>query len=58
VRSSTPGARSLLVSHWRVRDDAALRLVTETFHGRHVDPNLSKTQALRRAVLALLDDPS
>lgn len=25
------GAKSLLVSHWRVRDDAAERLVTETF---------------------------
>lgn len=29
------GARSLLVSHWRVRDDAAERLVTETFRLQH-----------------------
>ena len=52
------GADSLLVSHWRVRDDAAQRLVTETFRLRQADPKLSKAQALRRSILALLDDAS
>jgi CHAT domain-containing protein len=52
------GADSLLVSHWRVRDDAAQRLVTETFRLRQADPKLSKAQALRKSMLALLDDSS
>ena len=52
------GADSLLVSHWRVRDDAAMRIVTETFRLRQADPKLSKAQALRQSMLALLDDTS
>ncbi|HEY5071754.1 MAG TPA: CHAT domain-containing tetratricopeptide repeat protein [Caulobacteraceae bacterium] len=52
------GARSLLVSHWRVRDDAAQRIVTETFRLRKADPKLSKAKALRRSMLTLMDDPA
>ena len=52
------GADSLLVSHWRVRDDAAMRIVTETFRLRQADTRLSKAQALRQSMLALLDDTS
>jgi CHAT domain-containing protein len=52
------GARSLLVSHWRVRDDAAERLVTLTFADRRHDPNLNKAQALRKAMLQVMSDPS
>ncbi len=52
------GARSLLVSHWRVRDDAAMRLVTGTFVERQQNPALNKAQALREAMLKLMDDKS
>jgi CHAT domain-containing protein len=52
------GARSLLVSHWRVRDDAAERLVTLTFADRRDNPALDKAQALRKAMLQLMSDPS
>ena len=52
------GARSLLVSHWRVRDDAAERLVTLTFANRRQNPKLNKAQALRKAMLQVMNDPS
>jgi CHAT domain-containing protein len=49
------GARSLLLSHWPVRDDAATRLsvatVTATGQG------ISRAEALRRAQLAMIADP-
>lgn len=48
------GARSLLLSHWPVRDDAATRLsvATVTATGQGV----SKAEALRRAQLAMMED--
>ena len=52
------GANSLLVSHWRVRDDAAQRLVTETFRLRSADPKLSKAKALQKSIISLLNDQS
>lgn len=50
------GARSILVSHWPVRDDAAAALTTYaiSWHMRH--PERSKGEALRRSILHLLDD--
>lgn len=52
------GARTLLVSHWPVRDDAAARLTTGTLAARRADPWLSKAEAFRRATLALIADAS
>lgn len=52
------GARTLLVSHWRVRDDAAMRLVTGTFRERQQNPGLNKAQALRESMLKLMNDKS
>ncbi len=49
------GARSLLVSHWAVRDDVAARLTVDTV--RRTRAGDSRPQALRRAMLALIDDP-
>lgn len=48
------GADSLMVSHWRVRDDAAARLTVTTARGiaRGLDP----ARALRRAQLDLIAD--
>lgn len=51
------GANSLLVSHWRVRDDAAEIIVTETFRLQS-EQGLGKAQALRQAMLKLLADTS
>jgi CHAT domain-containing protein len=50
------GARSLLVSHWRVRDDVAPRLIPAMLLAEREHPNLGRAQALRQASLAVLDD--
>lgn len=50
------GARSLLVSHWPVRDDVAARLTTAMFASLRKDEGLAKAQAHRLAVLDLIDD--
>lgn len=48
------GAKSLLLSHWQVRDDAAARLSVATVRGTAA--GLDRAEALRRAMLALIDD--
>jgi CHAT domain-containing protein/Tfp pilus assembly protein PilF len=50
------GARSLLVTHWAVDSAAATRLTTSTFDLLKADPKLGRAEALRRAMLAYLDD--
>lgn len=52
------GARALLVSHWAVESNAATRLTTQTFDILAANPGLGRAEALRRAMLAYLDDPS
>ena len=52
------GARSLLVSHWPVYSDAATRLTSDTLSNLNTDPNLGLADALRQAMLGILDDPS
>jgi CHAT domain-containing protein len=52
------GAKSLLVSHWPVRDDAAARITTETFAALAKSPSIGKADAFRNSVLALLNDTS
>lgn len=52
------GARALLVSHWDVDSSMAARLTLETVRLQQTDPKLSKAEALRRAMLAILDDPT
>jgi CHAT domain-containing protein/tetratricopeptide (TPR) repeat protein len=52
------GARALLVSHWAVDSNAAMRLTTSTFDVMKKDPTLGRAEALRRAMLAYLDDTS
>ena len=50
------GARALLVSHWAVASDAAERLTVATFTNLNGDPKMGRSEALRRAMLAFLDD--
>lgn len=52
------GARSLLVTHWAVLSDAATRLTTTTFDILSKDPKAGRADALRRAMVQLLDDPA
>lgn len=49
------GARSLLVSHWAVRDDVAARLTVET--ASRAAKGEPRPQALRKAMLRLIADP-
>jgi CHAT domain-containing protein len=51
------GARSLLVSHWRVRDRVAQVLIPAMLVAERNNTQLSRAQALRRASLAVLDNP-
>jgi CHAT domain-containing protein/tetratricopeptide (TPR) repeat protein len=50
------GARSLVVSHWGVRDDIGARLIPSILLAERNDPTLSKAEALRQSSLAILDD--
>jgi CHAT domain-containing protein len=52
------GARALLVSHWAVDSKAATRLTTSTFDNLTSDPAIGRAEALRRAMLAYMNDPS
>src|SRR5262249_52249846 len=48
------GARSLIVSHWGVSDEATARLMIGTFRARARDPKLSHAEALRQSMLAMI----
>lgn len=49
------GARALLVSHWPVQSDAAVRLVTGAVAAMVADPRVDRAEALRRAMLAEIE---
>lgn len=52
------GARALLVSHWRVRDDAAGRLTTRAIQLMAARPALSRTDAMQASMRELMMDGS
>ena len=52
------GARALLVSHWPVNSDAAVDLTTKTFKLLKDNPTMGRAEALRRSMLALINDTS
>jgi tetratricopeptide (TPR) repeat protein len=52
------GARALLLSHWRIDSKAATRLATSTFDIMKSNQTTGRAEALRRAMLAYLDDRS
>jgi CHAT domain-containing protein len=52
------GTRALLVSHWYVDSDAAVKLTTNAIAQLRKAPKIGKSEALRRAMLALLNDKS
>ena len=47
------GARSLIVSHWSVSDEATARLMIGTFRASERNPQLSHAEALRESMLAM-----
>ena len=51
------GSRSLLVTNWAVHSDSARELVTDIFRRHAADPKLSRAEALRQAMVALMDAP-
>jgi CHAT domain-containing protein len=52
------GARSLLVSHWSVPSQATVKLVTGAFETLQREPRIGRAEALRRSMIAMLDDRS
>jgi CHAT domain-containing protein len=50
------GARSLLVSHWSVNSDATVKLITKAVAELKSDPKIGRAEALRRAMLAMIDN--
>ena len=51
------GARSLLVSNWPVETTSARALTTDIFRLQAEDPDISRAEALRQAMVALIDGP-
>ena len=49
------GARAVMVSHWPVNSQAAVELTTTTFSELEADPDIGRAEALRRAMVSLLD---
>ena len=49
------GAQSLLVSNWAVETTSARLLTTEVFKSQAEDPALTRAEALRHSMLALMD---
>ncbi|MFB9264133.1 tetratricopeptide repeat protein [Bradyrhizobium erythrophlei] len=52
------GVRALLVSHWPVDSEAAVKLTTGTFSELARHPEIGRAEAFRRSMLALIADPS
>jgi CHAT domain-containing protein len=50
------GARSLLVSHWRVNSQAAVMLTTRMFDALRAEASIRRAEALRLSMSAMLDD--
>jgi CHAT domain-containing protein/Tfp pilus assembly protein PilF len=47
-------ARALLVSHWSVRSDAAVKLTTKAFAELKAHPEIGRAEALRRSMVELI----
>lgn len=50
------GARSLLVSHWPVRDDAAAAMVSDAVRAQAME-GMGRAEALQAAMIALMERP-
>jgi len=52
------GARTLMVSHWRVDSVAAAQLMGRMFSALHDHPEIGRAESFRRALVALMQDNS
>lgn len=50
------GTQALLVSHWPVVSEAAVKLTTTAFAELRSDPTIGRAEALRRSMLARIDE--
>ena len=50
------GTRAILVTNWSVHSQSARELVADLFARQTADPTLSRGEALRQAMMALVDD--
>jgi CHAT domain-containing protein len=51
------GARALIVTNWSVQSTSASALIADIFHRQGADPGLSRAEALRQAMMGLVDGP-
>jgi CHAT domain-containing protein len=51
------GTRAILVTNWSVHSQSAKGLVTDLFGRQAADPGLTRSEALRQAMMALMDGP-
>ena len=51
------GTRALLVSNWPVHSRAAKELTTELFRRQAAEPGIGRAEALRQAMMAMVDGP-
>lgn len=51
------GTRAILVTNWSVHSQSAKELVTDLFKRQADDPKLTRAEALRQAMMALMDGP-
>ena len=51
------GTRALLVTNWSVHSQSARELVTDLFKRQADDPKIGRSEALRQAMMALVDGP-
>src|SRR5262249_22323418 len=50
------GARSLLVSHWEVASGPTVKLITKAVDELKRDPKIGRAEALRRSMMAMIDN--
>jgi CHAT domain-containing protein len=51
------GTRALLLTNWSVHSESARELITDLFKRQADDPKLTRGEALRQAMMALVDAP-
>ena len=51
------GTRALLVTNWSVHSASARQLTSDLFRRQSANPGLSRSEALRQSMIALLDGP-
>jgi CHAT domain-containing protein len=51
------GTRALLVTNWSVHSASARELTSDLFRRQGADPGLSRSEALRQSMVALIDGP-